>query len=60
MAVKPRFRAAAGGKMTPVNNAARRAQLLQQYANAGEVVSKGAIGNQARRKSMGGAGDSTR
>lgn len=53
---KPRFRADANGTMTPRNNAARRAALLQQYANAGEVTSRGAIANQARRKSMGGAG----
>lgn len=56
MAVKPRFRANANGSMTPRNNAARRAALLQQYQNAGEVVSRGTVSNQARRRSMGGAG----
>lgn len=53
---KPRFRANANGTMTPRNGAARRAALLRQYEQAGEVVSKGAVANQARRKSMGGAG----
>jgi hypothetical protein len=56
MAVKPRFRANANGTMTPRNNAARRAQLTQQAVSAGQVVSKGSIANQARRKSMGGSG----
>lgn len=53
---KPRFRAAAGGKLTPVNNAARRAAFTQQAASVGQVVSRQSIGNQARRKSAGGTG----
>lgn len=53
---KPRFRAAAGGKMTPVNNAARRAALLQQAASVGQVMSRQSVANQARRKSAGGTG----
>lgn len=56
MAVKPRFRPQAGGGMQPRNNAARRAVLTQQYAQAGQVVSRGSISNQARRKSAGGTG----
>jgi hypothetical protein len=56
MAEKPRFRANTNGTMTPRNGAARRAALLQQYANAGEVTSRGTVAPQARRKSMGGAG----
>lgn len=54
--VKPRFRPGAGGGLTPVNAAARRAALTQQYAQAGQVVSRRSIGNQARRKSAGGSG----
>lgn len=42
--------------MTPVNNAARRAVLRQQYAQSGQIVSRRSIGNQARRKSAGGTG----
>lgn len=53
---KPRFRANANGTMTPRNTAARRAQLTQQFAASSQVVSRGSINNQARRKSMGGAG----
>lgn len=53
---KPRFRAAANGKLTPVNNAARRAALTQQAVNAGQVTSRRSIANQARRQSAGGTG----
>lgn len=53
---KPRFRAAANGRVTPVNNAARRAQLEQQAINGGQIVSRRSIANQARRKSAGGTG----
>ena len=53
---KPRFRAAAGGKVTPVNNAARRAVLTQQAVSSGQVTSRQSIANQARSKSAGGTG----
>ena len=53
---KPRFRAAANGRVTPVNNAARRAQLEQQAINGGQIVSRRSIANQAGRKSAGGTG----
>lgn len=56
MAVKPRFRPQAGGGMQPRNSAARRAVLTQQYAQAGQVVSRRGIANQARRRSAGGTG----
>ena len=52
---KPRFRAS-GGKLTPVNNAARRAALLQQAIQTDQIVSRQGIANQARRKSSGGTG----
>ena len=53
---KPRFRADENGRLTPVNNAARRAQLEQQAINSGQIVSRRSIANQARRKSAGGTG----
>lgn len=53
---KPRFRATAGGGLSPVNNAARRAAFQQQAAQVGQVVSRQSIANQARRKSAGGTG----
>lgn len=56
MATKPRFRAAANGRLTPVNNAARRAQLEQQAMNGGQILSRQSIANSARRKSAGGTG----
>lgn len=53
---KPRFRPGAGGALTPVNNAARRAVATQAAANAGQVTSRRSIANGARRKSAGGTG----
>lgn len=53
---KPRFRVAAGGGLTPVNNAARRAAFTQQAASVGQVTSRKSIANKARSLSAGGKG----